>query len=568
VYYTVREDGRCPPDGWLVVHSDGYMHVHPTRVAEPEHWAYVIAHACLHLGFGHFVEVTNPRAWALACDMHIAKFLQELKFGTPPDELRNKLELFGQTEERIYRRLCNDGLPQTNEVFGTAGKHAIDFLPAPKTHGYSCERDVDWQAKFSYGLEDALRNAVNVAAGYQPTLISEETKLSNAKRARRWLIDSYPLLGAMASAFKLIEDRNVCSRMDISVAAVDAELKEIYVNPTPYFSENQMRFVMAHEFLHVSLQHHLRCNGRDKYLFNVACDYVINGWLVEMGVGEMPNCALYDPEFKGLSAEAVYNELVVNIRKNSRLATLRGSCGHGDIMGRHEPDWWSNDGLPLDEFYRRCLAQGLEYHEASGRGYLPASLIEEIRAIVQPPIPWDVELARWFDHYFPPLEKRRSYARQSRRQASTPDIPRPRYAAGEPDDARTFGVVLDTSGSMDRQLLAKALGAIASYSISREVPFARVVFCDAAAHDEGYMAPEAIAHKVKVKGRGGTVLQPGVDLLERAKDFPSKGPLLIITDGMCDHVRVRRPHAFLIPEGRYLPFKPTGEVFRIAGNRT
>jgi len=32
---------------------------------------------------------------------------------------------------------------------------------------------------------------------------------------------------------------------------------------------------------------------------------------------------------------------------------------------------------------------------------------------------------------------------------------------------------------MDRLLLAKALGAIASYSISRDVPLARVVFCDA-----------------------------------------------------------------------------------------
>ena len=30
---------------------------------------------------------------------------------------------------------------------------------------------------------------------------------------------------------------------------------------------------------------------------------------------------------------------------------------------------------------------------------------------------------------------------------------------------------------------------------------------------------------------GGTVLQPGVDLLEAAEDFPKDGPILIITDG-------------------------------------
>jgi predicted metal-dependent peptidase len=195
---------------------------------------------------------------------------------------------------------------------------------------------------------------------------------------------------------------------------------------------------------------------------------------------------------------------------------------------------------------------------------LPAGLIEEIRALSQPPIPWDVELAEWFDEHFPPLQQRRSYARASRRQSSTPDIPRPRWVPREDaQDGRTYGVVLDTSGSMDRTLLAKALGTIASYSISRDVPAVRVVFCDAATYDQGYMPPEDIAGRVKIRGRGGTVLQPGIDLLEESEDFPKKGPVLIITDGQCDKLRIRREHAFLVPEGRHLPFVPVGKVFRI-----
>ena len=64
--------------------------------------------------------------------------------------------------------------------------------------------------------------------------------------------------------------------------------------------------------------------------------------------------------------------------------------------------------------------EGLAYHEEQGRGYLPAGLVEDIRALAHPPIPWDVELARWFDEYFTPLEKIRSYALPSRRQSSTP----------------------------------------------------------------------------------------------------------------------------------------------------
>ncbi len=66
-----------------------------------------------------------------------------------------------------------------------------------------------------------------------------------------------------------------------------------------------------------------------------------------------------------------------------------------------------------------------------------------------------------------------------------------------------------------------------------------------------------------MRGRGGTELQPGVNLLERADDFPRDGPILIITDGWCDVIRVRREHAYLIPEGASLPFRPKGPVFRM-----
>lgn len=151
-------------------------------------------------------------------------------------------------------------------------------------------------------------------------------------------------------------------------------------------------------------------------------------------------------------------------------------------------------------------------------------------------------------------------------QSATPDIPRPLWVPASGSlDGRTFGVVLDTSGSMDRVLLAKALGAIASYCMSREVPAVRVVFCDATTYDQGYILPEVIGEKFSVKGRGGTVLQPGIDLLERAEDFPATGPLLIITDGLCDRLKVRREHAYLIPKGQNLPFEPKGKVFRSFG---
>lgn len=69
---------------------------------------------------------------------------------------------------------------------------------------------------------------------------------------------------------------------------------------------------------------------------------------------------------------------------------------------------------------------------------------------------------------------------------------------------------------------------------------------------------------MRIRGRGGTELQPGVDLLQRADDFPPGAPVLVITDGWCDVLRIRREHAYLVPQGASLPFTPRGPVFRLA----
>ena len=91
-----------------------------------------------------------------------------------------------------------------------------------------------------------------------------------------------------------------------------------------------------------------------------------------------------------------------------------------------------------------------------------------------------------------------------------------------------------------------------------------MVFCDAQAHDNGWMHPFDIAGRVQIRGRGGTVLQPGIDLLQDAPDFPRDGPILVITDAWIDRVRIKREHAFLIPAGAVLPFPTRGPVFRFS----
>ncbi|WP_406375103.1 hypothetical protein OG788_35295 [Streptomyces sp. NBC_00647] len=558
-----QEDcGAAPRNGLVAVDSDGTLHVDPARRADPATWAWAVAHAVIHLGFGHVPaavgerEQPDPFDLAARCVV-VNRFLLGFPVGLTPENLPDAYP--DGDEERLAARWRRDGIPPLYEHCGTAGGAPDQLLVPWKT--WNGGTPPDWQVAFAHALTRTMATAMDMAGGRRASMRGGPTLLQPWERALSWFVSSYPLLGGVAAGITLVADAELARAHDISVAAVDTEAAEIYINPLRAFSDEEWRFVLAHEMLHAALRHGDRCGARDPYLFNVAADYVINGWLCEMQIGTMPDGLLYDPDLKDLSAEEVYDRIAGDLRRMRRLATLRGK-GAGDILGG--PLGSSRDPVDLDEFYRRGLARGLDLHQRQERGFLPGGLVEEIRALSHPPLPWDAQLARWFDEFVPRPEPLRSYARPSRRQAATPDIPRAgRWFPPEEIARCTFGVVLDTSGSMDRTLLGKALGAIASYAEARDVPAARVVFCDAAPHDAGFLPVTEIAGRVRVHGRGGTVLQPGIDLLHRADDFPPGAPVLVITDGYCDVLRVRREHAYLIPQDARLPFTARGPVFRV-----
>ena len=580
-------------DSWAVVNERGSISVNRARDGEPAEWAWVFAHLLLHLGLGHLDEgrleeadaVTRDReidaAYSAAGCVAVHRFADGVRIGSAPFWLP---ELPGGDDLALARRWRESGVPEALSRCGTGGHRLCLELepPRPKREAWYRVPAEDWVELFARGLIASANEAMERAADARGQT-RHKRAMREWDRAQSWFVSSFPLLGAMAAGFTLVADAELARAWEISLAAVSAEHGEIYVNPHAPLDPAEWRFVLAHEMLHAALRHDLRAAGRDPYLWNVACDYVINGWLVAMAVGTVPEGCLHDPQLTGMSAESVYDTLTTDLRRARKLVTMGGREA-GDVLG----DWLSQPqaeqrrssrragtrpmpwldrvkAVDLDEFYRRALTQGLAYHHNQGRGLLPLGLEEEIRALDHPPLPWDAQLARWFDEHVRVESPIRSYARASRRQSSSPDIPRPGKVRPEQLDRRaTFGVVLDTSGSMNKELMGKALGAIASYALARDVPAARVVFCDAVAYDAGYVSMEDIAGRVKVRGRGGTVLQPGVDLLQRAEDFPPDGPILIITDAWCDHVRVRREHAYLIPAGARLPFVARGPVFRVA----
>ena len=92
----------------------------------------------------------------------------------------------------------------------------------------------------------------------------------------------------------------------------------------------------------------------------MACDYVINDWLLEMQVGAPPTHGLlHDPQLKGSSAEEVYDRIVGDIGRIRKLLTLAGR--QPDMLDRklspHKGDF-----TDLDDFYKTQLGKGLLLH--------------------------------------------------------------------------------------------------------------------------------------------------------------------------------------------------------------
>lgn len=411
-----------------------------------------------------------------------------------------------------------------------------------------------FEKNFTDGLADDATKKLR-------SMVKENERKEHPVQTR--FFNKYPFFSSMAALFKLETDLQECKRRDIYYGAVDFYSNTIYINEFNLSKGNfdqYMDFIFAHEMLHVALNHYGRKKNRDMLKWNLACDFVINHWLVEMKVGFAPDGVYLDSSLAGLSAEEIYIKICESEDLLKRMTTMRDiHAGHSykrknekdkgkavDMFGEAEAKQFGE----LHDAACAAMLQGYHVHKNMGRGALPAGLEEEIRVLEQPSIPWEVELASWISYNLPVDEKKRTYARVSRRPSISPDMPLPKWIVPQNEKkSKTFGVVLDTSGSMDKVLLGKALGAIAAYSKQNDVLQVRLICCDTEPYDLGYVNVDEIKNKMKLRGRGGTVLQPALDFLETQKDFPKYAPVLILTDGYFEPgLNTSRASAYLVPD--------------------
>lgn len=83
-----------------------------------------------------------------------------------------------------------------------------------------------------------------------------------------------------------------------------------------YLDMDELRFLLAGTALHRAAAHPLRKGDRDGVLWSVACDYVVNHYLLENRLGRPPVGIYADDRFTAdMTAEAVYERIAAETRR-------------------------------------------------------------------------------------------------------------------------------------------------------------------------------------------------------------------------------------------------------------
>ncbi|QEP44172.1 hypothetical protein D5085_14215 [Ectothiorhodospiraceae bacterium BW-2] len=359
--------------------------------------------------------------------------------------------------------------------------------------------------------------------------------------ARTRLILDKPFLGALVLRLPLVlADSHWCK-----TTATDA--KALYYNPDYIEPLNlaQTQFILAHEALHCALSHFARRHHRDKFRWDIACDFAINQLLVAEGMTLTSDAIPPNPEFEGLTAEEIYPLLDEDDRLtphddhlydqesesdggaqeddggqgDSKLSGGQGGKGQQDQGGASKPKPLTpNEQEQLAVQWSQRMAGAAQNALQSGK--LGGALARMIDHLLQPQLPWRNLLARYMTAT---ARNDYNYSRPSRREG---EAIMPSLKSHE----LKVVVALDTSGSVSdeemRQFLSE-VNAIKAQMAARVTLLA----CDAELADDGpwvYEPWEAFSLPREFIGGGGTDFEPAIRWAE--EQSPQPDLLLYFTD--------------------------------------
>jgi len=256
------------------------------------------------------------------------------------------------------------------------------------------------------------------------------------------------LMAAQPFTARLLMQLTVVAVVDDRLPTAGTDGESLFVNARfmAQRSEEDRRFILAHEVWHCALGHHRRQLGRESGAWNRACDYEVNS-LLRAELGYCPADALYHRRYRGLSAEQIYADLRQHPNR----------CERGSVLDEHDVNsLGGNSGAVLDPDFtpQQVTAEGArawqqrlvataQQHQRQ-QGSLPGHLESLVGRLRRPQVPWQQVLAGFIQQR---LSGSRQWLPPARRHVHSG-----LYLPSQRSQTLSLAVAIDTSGSCQRDL--------------------------------------------------------------------------------------------------------------------
>lgn len=300
----------------------------------------------------------------------------------------------------------------------------------------------------------------------------------------------------------------------LPVKTACTDYKSCVYDPTFFgdLTKAEQLFIVAHEVGHVLFKHDLRCGSRDRRIWAKAVDYELNPILINLGLS-MPVVGLNDPAFHGMSAEAIYQELL-----------------KVEPIGQEDPDqhFIYVETNEVDKAQRELQADNLIIKaaiasEMSG-GFSLEDLPESVQDIItkarKPKLNPLRVLGNYISQTFGFMGY--NYAKNHRKSSDTMYIP-----ARSKKNVKHVMCFLDSSGSVTEENFAMYRKAIELTCERLKPQKITVIVFDRRLRKEYVLKSPRELSTIELVGRGGTSVFPVVERIQ--KDQPDLA--LVFTDG-------------------------------------
>jgi predicted metal-dependent peptidase len=299
------------------------------------------------------------------------------------------------------------------------------------------------------------------------------------------------------------------------------------------YSKDEITYLYAHTLLHIVLKHPYRQKTRDKYIWNQACDVVINNILSTFeNVGIRPADEVLDLTLNDKCVEEVYE--ILYKKKEELSKTIP------DEKGKIESNAYDKSKLDLDEVLTKSektnqekldgiIIQALSLAKKSSNLYEGMSV--EIDTLIKPEIDLHDVLKEYLISSF--FEKQISYERPNKRF-----IDRGIYMPGTKklNDNLNIFVALDSSSSVSLDEYKKFLGIVSEIAESFYEYKIDILPFDLKVRSEYIISfdsfnPLSSKELLIPKSNGGTSFDELLRYLKKSSEVRNDSLLIALTDG-------------------------------------